>query len=82
MYEFRELCDSVMSDNDFRAICRSHKAIIVKNIPKIETSERNTSNRFIKLVLPRLSRSLTRCMSITCSSSVPQKRRSRRLSEL
>lgn len=35
MYEFKELCDNVMSDNDFRAICRSHKAIIVKNIPKI-----------------------------------------------
>lgn len=35
MYDFSELCDDVMSDLDFRAICRSHKAIIVKHIPKI-----------------------------------------------
>jgi predicted ATPase len=50
MYDFKELCDNIMSDNDFRAICRSHKAIIVKNIPKIETNQRNIANRFIKLV--------------------------------
>ena len=39
-----------MGDSDFRAICKHHKAIIIKNIPKISTHTRNIANRFIKLV--------------------------------
>ena len=50
MYYFDELCQSVMGDTDFRAICRNHKAIIVKHIPHIDLNSRNMANRFIKLL--------------------------------
>lgn len=50
MYFFDELCNSVMGDSDFRAICRNHKAIIIKHIPHIDLSQRNVANRFIKLL--------------------------------
>ena len=50
MYTFNELCDSVMGDSDFRAICRHYKAIVVKHIPHIDLGKRNVANRFIKLL--------------------------------
>jgi predicted ATPase len=74
MYEFKELCDNVMSDYDFRAICRNHKAMIVKNIPKVETKERNIANRFIKLVMPvmmQLDEVYVNNMQFICSAEAP-----------
>ena len=50
MYLFDELCKSVMGDSDFRAICRNHRAIIIKHIPRIDLGNRNVANRFIKLL--------------------------------
>lgn len=50
MYYFDELCRSVMGDSDFRAICRNHKAMILKHIPAIDLSNRSVANRFIKLL--------------------------------
>lgn len=74
MYDFDELCDNIMSDLDFRAICRSHKVIIVRHIPKIETGNRNVANRFIKLVnqnLMKLDEVYVNNDQFICSAEVP-----------
>lgn len=38
-----------MGDSDFRAICKNFKAIVVRDMRKINRHERNLANRLIKL---------------------------------
>lgn len=41
--------EGIMGDSDFRAITKSFKAIIIRNMRVIKQNERNIANRLIKL---------------------------------
>ena len=51
LFNFEELCEDTLGASDFIAIARNFTHIIVRNVPIINSNDRNATRRFILLVI-------------------------------
>ena len=54
MFDFKHLVEETYGSIDFIAICRNFHSIIIRNLPIIDIDQRNTTRRFILLVIETL----------------------------
>lgn len=49
-FDFSELCDGPRSQNDYIELAREYHAVLIGNIPQLDTSREDQARRFINLV--------------------------------
>lgn len=66
-FDFRELCDGPRSQNDYIELAREYHAIIISNVPVMDTNSDDRARRFVNMI----DEFYDRCVKVILSAEAP-----------